>query len=411
MSAELIKQLAERRQNIWNETKALLDGASNENRDLTGEEETRYQAMAADLTALRARIDQIEDTATQNRAAEEALTRMLGAPSQTDPPGGGGLEAQFRALASGETRAVHVDARSMGEAWRALSVGTPTAGGNTVPTEFQRRLVEHLVETSGLMQLGPTVLNTASGEPLEIPITTSHGAGGRIGEAGDLASVSTDPTYGKRLLNAFKYVQFITLSRELVEDTAVDLLGYIARVTGRNIGLAFGAEVITGDGDNKPQGVAPLATAGKTGAAAVAGQFTADDLIDLMFSVISPYRSSPSAGWLVRDATLASIRKLKDGAQRYIFEPGLGIAAPDTVLGKPIKTDMNVAAVGVGAKSVLFGDWAAYYLRFAGGVRFERSDEFRFQNDQIAFRCIIRGDGELVDQTGAIKAFVGGAVS
>ncbi len=47
--------------------------------------------------------------------------------------------------------------------------------------------------------------------------------------------------------------------------------------------------------------------------------------------------------------------------------------------------------------------------RLAGGVRFERSDEFAFQNDLVTFRCIIRGDGVLMDQTGAVKAFVGNA--
>ena len=128
-----------------------------------------------------------------------------------------------------------------------------------------------------------------------------------------------------------------------------------------------------------------------------------------MFSVISPYRNSPSAGWLVKDSTLGAIRKIKDGAGRYLFEPAATFGQPDTLLGKPIETDPYVAATGLGAKSVVFGDFSAYFVRMAGGVRFERSDDFKFDTDQVAFRAVLRADGITADQTGALKVFVGGA--
>jgi HK97 family phage major capsid protein len=111
----------------------------------------------------------------------------------------------------------------------------------------------------------------------------------------------------------------------------------------------------------------------------------------------------------MRDATLASVRKLKDSQNQYLWQPGLQVGAPDVLLGKPVYTDPNVAAVATSAKSVIFGDISAYYVRIAGGVRFERSDDFAFQNDLVTFRAIVRGDGILADQTGAVKVFVGGA--
>lgn len=413
MSESLIKQLAEKRQTIWHETKALLDGAAAENRDLTAEETQQYEARSADLTALRGRIDSIEKGMQENRDAEAALTRMLGAPEEraAAPAAGGDMEADFRALARGERRSVEITAEAMRPAWslRALSKGTATAGGNTVPTSFRDQLVKHLVESSGLMRLGPTVLNTSSGESIEVPVTTNHGAGGLVAEGASIAAASTDPAFAKRTLLAYKYAQIITVARELVEDTAVDLLGYIAESAGRNIGLAFGTHLITGSGSSQPTGIVTTAGAGVTGSASVAGAFTADNLIDLYFSVIAPYRNSPACGWLLKDSSLGSVRKLKDGASRYIFEPGLGVGAPDTILGKPVETDPNVAAVGLSAESVIFGDMSRYFVRMAGGVRFERSDEYAFNTDQVAFRAIIRGDGLLVDQTGAVKTFTGNA--
>lgn len=411
MSHAIIQALSERRQNIWHETKALLDTAAAEGRDLTAEEAGQYEARSADLTALRARIDLIEKSMQENRSAEEALTRLTGSPEERQAPEAQNLENEFRAMARGERRSVEISAEAMRPAWsaRALSKGTATAGGNTVPTSFRDQLVKHLVAQSGLLRLGPTVLNTSSGESIEVPVTTSHGAAGIVAEAGSIAGSSTDPAFAKRTLLAYKYGQIITVARELVEDTAVDLLGYIAESAGRNVGLAFGTHLITGDGSSKPTGIVTTAGAGVTGANSVAGVFTADNLIDLYYSVIAPYRNSPSCGWLMRDATMGAVRKLKDGASQYIFSPGLGIGAPDTILGKPVETDPNVAAVAAAAESVVFGDFSRYFVRLAGGVRFERSDEYAFDNDQVAFRTIMRGDGLLVDQTGAVKTFTGGS--
>lgn len=411
MSAELIKQLSEKRQNIWSQAQGLLDAAAAESRDLTAEEEQSWHRLNGDLTSLRSRIDSVTSAMEENRAAEAALASAIGSGAERHA-GEGDLEERMRAFLKGESRGLVVAAADMRDPWkRALSKGTATAGGNTVPTSFYDQLVQHMVEGSGLMQLGPTVLNTASGENLEVPVTTSHGAAGAVAEGGSIAGSSTDPAFAKRTLGAFKFGQLIKVPSELVDDSGVDLLGYIAESTGRNVGLALGAKLVVGAGTTEPLGAATSATAGKTGAAAVAGVFTADDLIDLFFSVIAPYRASRSAGWLTKDATLGAIRKLKDGADRYIFEPGLGMGAPDTILGKPVQTDPNVAAVAAAAKSVLFGDWSRYFVRLAGGVRFERSDEFAFDNDQVTFRCLIRGDGMLVDQTGAVKSFTGGAAS
>lgn len=402
MSHALIKTLAEKRQNIWNESRALLDAAEAEKRDLTAEENEVFERQSADMTALRTRIDSIETTMRENSEAEATEKRLLG--ERSEQRGGEDVNEDLRSFLKGETRQMAFPAD--GKVWtRALSKGTATAGGNTVPTTFYDQLVEHLVDTTSVLQAGATVLNTSSGEVIEVPVTTSHGAAAAVAEAGALAG--TDPAFAKRTLGAFKFGQLITVSRELVDDTAVDLVGYIARAAGRNIGLALGAKLAVGTGTTEPWGVITRATTGVTGGAGVTGAFTADNLIDLMFSVVAPHRVNGS--WLVKDATLGSIRKLKDGASRYLFDPAATVGQPDTLLGRPIYTDANMASVALSAKSVAFGDLSTYFVRIAGGVRFERSDDYAFGNDQVAFRAIIRADGELADQTGSVKLFVGNA--
>jgi HK97 family phage major capsid protein len=210
-------------------------------------------------------------------------------------------------------------------------------------------------------------------------------------------------------LDAYKYAMTVQVSTELVTDTSVDLLGYLAMQSGRAVGNAFGTHAITGTGSSQPNGLATAATLGVTGGAGVAGAFTFDNLIDLFFSVIAPYRNSPSCAWLMRDAALATARKLKDTNGSYLWTPAATVGAPDTILSKPVYTDPNVAAVALSARSVLFGDISQYFVRMVNGIRFERSDDFAFQNDLVTFRCILRADGDLVDTTGAVKYFIGNA--
>lgn len=187
----------------------------------------------------------------------------------------------------------------------------------------------------------------------------------------------------------------------------MDLTGYLAEAGGRALANGAGAHFITGTGTAQPNGVVNGSTLGITGATAVSGAFTADNLIDLFFSVIGPYRTNGS--WLMSDIGMRDTRKLKDGNNQYLWAPGLTAGEQSTILGRPVVTDTNVADPALSAKSVVFGDLSKYMIRDVRGVRVERSVDFAFQNDLITWRFLFRTDGDLIDTTGAVKHFAGGA--
>lgn len=382
---------------------SLYDAA--EGRDLTADEQVTEARINADVDGLMQRIE--ADLERTQRAASmndiERRMSQLAAATPEERQVEDSEEARVRAFLRGETRTLTVN----GSEQRVQVKGTTTAGGFTVPTSFYDRLVEHMIEVSGIMSAGPTVLRTNSGENLQVPKTTAHGTAAITAE--NAAISASDSTFGQVTLGSYKYGRLVQVSRELVEDTAVDLLGYLARDCGRSLGNAFGAHAVTGTGSSQPSGVVTGSTLGVTGGAGVTGAFTADNLIDLFYAVISPYRSSPSCGWLMRDATIASMRKLKDNSNQYLWQPSIQVGAPETLLGKPVYTDPNVAAVGLGAKSVIFGDMSTYFVRMVNGVRFERSDDYAFNTDLVTFRAILRADGALVDTTGSVKHFIGNA--
>lgn len=406
MFQTLVRRLHDERAGLWEQQKALLDAAEAQKRDLNGEEDAEW--------ALRnTRIDEIDErvkqwVAEQKRADEAAaafrtLMDTPADPERRDAPKRDELREYFagRAGKNFELRAENV------VDFRALSKLTAAAGLNTVKTSFYERLMAHLIEVSGILMAGPMVLNTTTGEPIQVPITTAHSTGALVAEAGTIPT--SEPVFGQRALGSYKYGDLMQASNELLNDTSVDLEGYLAMQAGRAVGNALGVHLITGTGTNQPSGVVTTATLGVTGAAAVVGAPNADNLIDLFYSVIAPYRNSPSCSWLMRDATLGTVRKFKDSTGQYLWQPSIQVGAPDTLLGKPVYTDPNVPAVALSAKSVLFGDISQYFVRLVNAIRFERSDDFAFNTDLVTFRCLIRADGMLVDQTGAVKFYQGNA--
>lgn len=143
-----------------------------------------------------------------------------------------------------------------------------------------------------------------------------------------------------------------------------------------------------------------------TGGAGTGTSVTADLLIDLWASVIPEYRERGT--WLMNSATWASVRKLKDSQQNYLVDR-LGQEGDLRLLGRPVVLEPNMPNMAINAKSILFGDFSAYVIRDVGSIRIERSDDFAFANDLVTFRFIQRTDGDLVDETGALKHYANGA--
>jgi HK97 family phage major capsid protein len=219
---------------------------------------------------------------------------------------------------------------------------------------------------------------------------------------------AVDPSFTQRTLGAQKFGALLSVSREIIDDTAVDLLGYLAMSAGRAIGNAFGqglVQSVAGNVMGVTNGIlsAPVAI---TGASVTAGP-TYANLIDMEYSVIAPYRQSRSCYWLAADKTIGGFRKLVDGNGRPIWEPSAVLGAPDLLLGKPLVADPYMPLTSVtGATPIAFGDFSQYFVRLVGGLRFERSDDFNFGSDVVTFRALLRGDGNYGDTTGgAVKLF------
>jgi HK97 family phage major capsid protein len=413
MASEVTKRLRDRRKSVWEECKALAETAATENRAFTAEEQGKWEVMNEEMDTLDKRIKSALDAEKRAAEADAAFDSIAKRDRQPEAVqhGNDQLNTEIRSFLKGDAgkRSLEIAQPASSKVnWnygpidlRTLSTSTTGAGGNLVPTDFYDQLIAHLIQVSGILQAGPTVINTAGGETLQIPKTTAHSTAASAAQAGVLPT--SDPAFGLATLGAFKYGVLLQVARELLDDSGVDLVGYLAMQAGRALGNKFGSDLITGAGSTQPAGVLTGASSGVTGVSSSTGM-SYTNLVNLEYSVIAPYRASRSCYWMAADSTIGQFRLIVDNNGRPVWEPSMVLGSPDLLLGKPLVADPFMPVTGAtGQKIVLFGDFSQFFVRIVGPVRFERSDDYLFGSDLVAFRALIRGDGVLVDQTGAVK--------
>lgn len=402
--SDLLKTLKGKRDGLVSEMRSHLEDAEKRDGGPSAEDDAKLRKYDDNIAAIDQRMSDIAATLKRADEMDPEIQRALDATVAPDKRGDVPVEGEkLRSFLRGESRSI-----SFMPDLAQRDILKSGNAGNTVPTGFYGQLVDHMIESSAVLQAGPTILRTNTGETIQVPVTTAHSAGELTAEGA--AITESDPTFAQRDLAVYKYATLMQVSSELINDNDVMLEQYLAMQAGRAVGNAWGAHLVTGTGSSQPQGVATGATAGVTGVATVFVP-TADNLVDLYYSVIAPYRASSSCAWLMDDSTVASIRKIKDNDDQYIWQPGLSTGEPDRLLGKPVYADPNVATAAADAKTVLFGDFSRYIARQVNEIRFEQSAEYAFNADLVTFRCIVRGGGVLADQTGAIKAYVAGAAA
>ena len=386
---EFIKQQQEARQRAWEEAKSLLDAAAAEKRDLTSEENEKYEKISADLDKRAKVIETLTADAEREVRAAEA---MKGFEDQARPvvEARNDSEAEtLRSLVRGEIRSANFEKRDV----------LKTSTGSPVPTSFYDQVIM-LARHVGPMLETSTVLNTASGENIQFPSLSAYSATQGTATAEAAAYSEADPVFNSFItLGAYKYGFLIQASRELIEDAGVDILSFLGGQVGNALGTSVNSRLTLGTGTIEPNGLVNRAGSGVVGTGVT---ISADNIIDLVYSVDTAGRTLPGVGFQMNASTIAAVRKLKDNAGQYLFSPSLNSDARDMLLGHPIFENPAMASVGSANKSIIFGHLPSYYVRQVGGIRLDRSDDFAFNNDLVTFRAQVRLDGNLI-QTSHVK--------
>lgn len=383
-----ILELREKRAKLWDSTKAFLDSRRNENGLLSAEDTATYEKMETDVVSLGKEIDRLERQAVLDLELSKATTTAItNKPNQH-------LDTEKIGRASNEYKAAFWKAmknKNHFDVQNALQVGTDSEGGFLVPDEFERALIEALQEENIFRQLAK-VITTSSGDK-KIPVVATKGTASWVDEEGVIPE--SDDAFGQVSIGAYKLATMIKVSEELLNDSVFNLEQYIAKEFARRIGAKEEEAFFIGDGVGKPTGI--FNATGGAGVGITAASATAialDEIMDLFYSLKSPYRKN--AVFLTNDATVKAIRKLKDGNGQYLWQPSVTAGQPDTLLNRPVKTSSYIPILASGAKTIAFGDFSYYWVADRQGRAFQRLNELYAATGQVGFKATQRVDGKLI---------------
>lgn len=413
-----ITDLQEKRGRLVTQAReALEEIKANTDESRAAELEQRHDKIMAEFDKLEATIAREEKVAEAERRAEEVRARQRPIPSDGEARGQDqGAAPEYRMVfakvvcglqddLTPEERAVLRQGVTKFES-RAQTAGTTTAGGFTVPTTLAN-FIDRAMKAWGPMYDEDicSTISTSSGNAMKIPTVddTSVTAAAHTEATALTDDGSKDVTFGQKSLDAFAFdTTFVRWSWELSTDSIVAMEQLLGDLLGERLARIANTQLTTGTGSSAPNGIVTASAAGKTAASASA--ITADEIIDLLHSVDPAYRQSPKARFMFNDATLAVIRKLKDGQNNYLWQMGdITAGQPGTLLGYRYSINQAMDSIAASKKVILFGDFGKYYVRKVGGPVIGVMRE-RFWPD-LGIAGLIRFDGE-IGQSAAVKHLV-----
>lgn len=402
-----IQAKRERRSALAKETRNLLDKATGAS-DWGDDQQAVYDSNITEIERLDAEITRHQKVMDLQAEKDFADMGVRGAEDHT--PSGSAMFAKWmrggdKALSAEEWMAVR----------NTMSTTTDAEGGYTVPEEWAASVLEALKAYGGMRSVA-TILRTSDGVQINYP--TSDGTA-EVGEiiAENQPATDLDPEFGTKSLVVYKFSsKVITVPIELLQDSAVNVEQFVQGRIEQRLGRITNQMYTTGSGNGQPHGIMPTSTAGKTGAVSGTAVITYDDLLDLEHSIDPAYRGSPAVRWMMNDAMLKLVRKLKDEDKRPLFLPsydaGIRGGVPAELMGYQIQINQDVAAPAVLARSILFGDMSKYIIRDAMNMSlFRFTDSAYAKKGQVGFLAWMRSGGNLIDVGGAVKHFAHGAAS
>jgi HK97 family phage major capsid protein len=440
------KELIDKQAELLTQARALVDLADSETRDLSAEEDAQFAAMCADADECKRAADAMHaaeqhagERRTRLEAAEAALlvarnhgldpARNPGSAAGRLPTGAAtaedlnlaiqgwflensdaGFSAEQRHMDAAQRSGINLRARHLrlgldndfrrvrANFRAAQSVGVGGEGGFTTFETFTSNLERAMLWYGPMLQLAD-VIRTADANPLHWPTANDTSNKGRqIGEAAAVAA--SEIAFQRRSWGAFKFTSDeILVSFELLRDSAINLAQLVSDMLGERLGRILNERFTIGTGAGTARGVVVAAPTGKTTASATA--ITADELLDLQYSVDRAYRDNPASAYMFHDNVLLAIRKLKDGEGNYHWSPGLQAGEPGSLFNRPVHVNNDMASsIATGAFTGLFGDFSKYKARMVAQVRIYRLLERHRENDQDAFLAFVEADGDLLDAGG-----------
>lgn len=380
-----LNELIEKRTEAWNNAKNFADSKKDENGLMSDEDFKTYEEMEKAIENYTREINR--------KKREEEMDKDLAKPTTqaltNEPVTFNEEEKPMRARKSYMNAAIKALRSNFRDISNELKVGVDESGGYLVPEEMDNEILKSLEEENIMRKLATSVQTTGLHK---INIAVTRPTALWVEEGGDFTF--GDGKFAQVTLDSHKLHVGIKVTDELLADSAFDLEGYIVEEFVRALSNAEEDAFLNGDGVNKPTGIFNSTKGGELGVTTKAQTITADELIQLVYSLDRPYRKN--AAFILNDSTVAQIRTFKDQNGVYMWQPSLQVGEPDRLLGFPAYTSAFAPEAKKGNFAIAFGDFSYYKIGDRGYRSFQDLKELFAGQGMTGFLAKERVDGVLV---------------
>ena len=376
-----VQELIEKRAKVWETAKNFVDTHEDKNGNLSAEDKETYSRMEAEIEELTNSIERQQRAERREQELSKPVNSPItGKPYKDEPQG----EIKTGRASDEYKKAMLTALRSnFRQVSNVLQEGVDADGGYLVPEEYDHRLIDVLTEENIMRGIATKI--TTSGEH-KINIAATKPAAAWIEEGGALSF--GDATFDQKILDAHKLHVAIKITEELLYDNAFGLENYIITEFGKALANAEEDAFLNGDGVGKPTGIFDKTKGGES-IGTLTAALKSDDILDLIYKLKRPYRKN--ASFIMNDATLAQIRKLKDNNGQYLWQPSYQANEPDKILGYNIRTSAFAPT-----DAIAFGDYKYYNIGDRGSRSFKQLNELFAGNGMIGYVAKERVDGLLI---------------
>lgn len=412
---DTITRIRAKRQQVWESARDLADVAASENRSFNSDEQNRWTALNEQLDGLDENLNRLLQSKNGFDRHEQVMADILGNGGRRHSTGDAELVEQFRAAVRDRNpKPITYDGAA--RTWIPGGVEKRTLArvedsGNLVPEDFLTDMISAAVDTSGVLAAGATVINSPQGRDLRIPRAKTHASAGWITEA---SAIPYDEPHAESIVLGGKKLAWRTaVSHEFLNDSGINVAGWLARENGITMGNQLGPALATGaSGGNNPTGITVGLLSAVTGAVSgVLGVPAAEDVIRLIAKLPIQWKASATCGFLMHPDTLLAIRLMRDqgAVGGWLFEDLIGGSgrSAGNLFGYPVYEDRWLPTGQGGKSTIIFGSISdAFWVRYVEGMRWETDNGLGpgFTDDTVHFRGITRVDSGLVNPD-AVRAF------
>lgn len=385
-----IQALRERKDELAKQANNMIANAGD--KVWSKEEAAAYDQMTDEIGRINAQIKAITEQADLD------AEKMIGEAAKNSKK----TTTLHDAVALYLRKGMNLNAQELAMVQNAMSTTTGSEGGFTVPTEIATMVIDAL-KTFGGMRSVANIIRSSAGNDWQYPASDGTSEVGEI-VGQNAAATSLDITFSQVPLVTYKYSsKKIALPWELVQDSTIDIVAFVVNRLATRLGRITNTHFTVGTGSSQPFGIVTRASSGKVGTTGQTTTVIYDDIVDLQHSIDPAYRKNGK--FMMNDASVKVLRKIKDSQNRPLFVPGYEMnvpgGAPDTLCGAPIVVNQDVAVMAANAKSIIFGDFSLYTIRDVMSAEVRRFDDSAFAlNGQVGFCGWQRCGGNLLDTAG-----------